>query len=96
MALDVRYGEIRSNVIAKLVSDKEDMVDLLGMLEDTVNSLPTYMEGDTLIAYIDEFNTIVKEVYSKLNDNLGAYADQLESVCKEFESLDADMNTQLS
>ena len=43
MALDVRYGEIRSNVIAKLMSDKEDMVDLLGMLDDTVNSLPTYM-----------------------------------------------------
>ena len=96
MALEVKYGEIRIQVIDKLRSYKEDMVDILGKLDDAVESLPANMEGDALNAYIDEYQEIVKKIYVKLNENLEAYAEQLESVCKEFESLDADMQAQLS
>ena len=96
MALDVKYGEIRTQVIDKLMSYKEDMVDILGKLDSAVESLPTYMEGEALNAYIDEYQQIVKRIYDKLNENLEAYAGQLESVCKEFENLDADMQSQLS
>lgn len=96
MALDVKYGEIRTQVIGKLMSCKEDMVDILGKLDSAVESLPAHMEGEALNAYIDEYQQIVKRIYDKLNKNLEDYAEQLESVCKEFESLDSDMQSQLS
>lgn len=96
MALDVRYGEIRTEVIGKLEEQKGDMEDLLKSLDGTMQTLPTVMEGDTLNAYLDEYENIVKAIYAKLNDNLGEFSAQLESVCKEFENLDADMQSQLS
>lgn len=95
MALDVQYGQIRSNVIAKLESQKEQMEGLLKDLDGTVQSLPSYMEGDALQAYINEYEQIVKVIYRKLNHNLGQFSDQLEKVCKEFEKLDNDMHTQI-
>ncbi len=96
MALDVRYGEIRTEVIGKLEEQKGDMESLLQSLDGTMQTLPTVMEGDALNAYLDEYENIVKSIYQKLNDNLGEFSAQLESVCKEFENLDADMQSQLS
>ncbi len=96
MALDVQYGEIRTEVIGKLETQKGEMEELLGKLDGTVQTLPTVMEGDTLQAYINEYETIVKSIYSKLNVNLGEFAAQLESICQEFENLDNDMKAQLS
>ena len=96
MALDVRYGEIRSEVIAKLETQKGEMENLLDKLSNTVETLPSVMEGQALQAYIDEYEKIVKTIYSKLNVNLGDFSQQLESVCQQFENLDDDMKTQLS
>lgn len=70
MALDVRYGEIRSEVIAKLETQKGEMENLLGKLSNTVETLPSVMEGQALQAYMDEYEKIVKTIYSKLNVNL--------------------------
>ena len=96
MALDVRYGEIRSEVIAKLEKQKGEMENLLDKLSNTVETLPSVMEGQALQAYMDEYENIVKRIYSKLNVNLGDFSQQLESVCQQFENLDDDMKTQLS
>ena len=96
MALDVRYGEIRSEVIAKLETQKGEMENLLDKLSNTVEALPSVMEGQALQAYMDEYEKIVKTIYSKLNVNLGDFSQQLESVCQQFENLDDDMKTQLS
>lgn len=96
MALDVRYGEIRSEVIAKLETQKGEMENLLDKLSNTVGTLPSVMEGQALQAYMDEYEKIVKTIYSKLNVNLGDFSQQLESVCQQFENLDDDMKTQLS
>ena len=96
MALDVRYGEIRSEVIAKLETQKGEMENLLDKLSNTVETLPSVMEGQALQAYMDEYDKIVKTIYSKLNVNLGDFSQQLESVCQQFENLDDDMKTQLS
>lgn len=96
MALDVRYGEIRSEVIAKLEIQKGEMENLLDKLSNTVETLPSVMEGQALQAYMDEYEKIVKTIYSKLNVNLGDFSQQLESVCQQFENLDDDMKTQLS
>ena len=96
MALDVRYGEIRSEVIAKLETQKGEMENLLDKLSNTVETLPSVMEGQALQAYMDEYEKIVKTIYSKLNVNLGVFSQQLESVCQQFENLDDDMKTQLS
>ena len=96
MALDVRYGEIRSEVIAKLETQKGEMENLLDKLSNTVETLPSVMEGQALHAYMDEYEKIVKTIYSKLNVNLGDFSQQLESVCQQFENLDDDMKTQLS
>lgn len=95
MALDVQYGAIRTNVIAKIEEQKTEMETLLGKLSETVGTLPSVMEGDALQAYLVEYDKIVKTVYSKLNVNLGEFSAQLESVCAEFEKLDNEMNTQL-
>ena len=94
MALDVRYGEIRSEVIAKLETQKGEMENLLDKLSNTVETLPSVMEGQALQAYMDEYEKIVKTIYSKLNVNLGDFSQQLESVCQQFENLDDDMKTQ--
>ena len=91
MALDVRYGEIRSEVIAKLETQKGEMENLLDKLSNTVETLPSVMEGQALQAYMDEYEKIVKTIYSKLNVNLGDFSQQLESVCQQFENLDDDM-----
>lgn len=96
MALDMRYGEIRSEVIAKLETQKGEMENLLDKLSNTVETLPSVMEGQALQAYMDEYEKIVKTIYSKLNVNLGDFSQQLESVCQQFENLDDDMKTQLS
>ena len=96
MALDVRYGEIRSEVIAKLETQKGEMENLLDKLSNTVETLPSVMEGQALQAYMDEYEKIVKTIYSKLKVNLGDFSQQLESVCQQFENLDDDMKTQLS
>ena len=80
MALDVRYGEIRSEVIAKLETQKGEMENLLDKLSNTVETLPSVMEGQALQAYMDEYEKIVKTIYSKLNVNLGDFSQQLESV----------------
>ena len=96
MALDGRYGEIRSEVIAKLETQKGEMENLLDKLSNTVETLPSVMEGQALQAYMDEYEKIVKTIYSKLNVNLGDFSQQLESVCQQFENLDDDMKTQLS
>ena len=96
MALDVRYGEIRSEVIAKLETQKGEMENLLDKLSNTVETLPSVMEGQALQAYMDEYEKIVKTIYSKLNVNLGDFSQQLESVCQQFDNLDDDMKTQLS
>ena len=96
MALDVRYWEIRSEVIAKLETQKGEMENLLDKLSNTVETLPSVMEGQALQAYMDEYEKIVKTIYSKLNVNLGDFSQQLESVCQQFENLDDDMKTQLS
>ena len=96
MALDVRYGEIRSEVIAKLETQKGEMENLLDKLSNTVETLPSVMEGQALQAYMDEYEKVVKTIYSKLNVNLGDFSQQLESVCQQFENLDDDMKTQLS
>ena len=96
MAVDVRYGEIRSEVIAKLETQKGEMENLLDKLSNTVETLPSVMEGQALQAYMDEYEKIVKTIYSKLNVNLGDFSQQLESVCQQFENLDDDMKTQLS
>ena len=63
---------------------------------NTVETLPSVMEGQALQAYMDEYEKIVKTIYSKLNVNLGDFSQQLESVCQQFENLDDDMKTQLS
>lgn len=96
MALDVRYGEIRSEVIAKLETQKGEMENLLDKLSNTVETLPSVMEGQALQAYMDEYEKIVKTIYSKLNVNLGDFSQQLESVCQQFENLDDDMTTTVS
>lgn len=50
MGLDVKYGEIHTQVIDKLMSCKEDMEDILGKLDGAVKSLPAHMEGEALNA----------------------------------------------
>lgn len=96
MALSVQYEEIRSEVIGKLDEQKGLMEDCLNELNNIVNEIPNYMEGAATNAYIAEFENIVKSIYTKLNENLGAFSQQLESVCQEFENLDQDMQSQLS
>jgi WXG100 family type VII secretion target len=96
MALDVRYDEIRTQVIAKLNDQKGEMEDILSKLESTVGEIPSHMEGDAAVAFVNEFDEIVKKIYTKLNINIGDFAAQLESVCSEFEKLDIEMQSQLS
>ena len=96
MALEVKYSEIRSEVITKLGEYAEEMVTNLNTLNTVVDSIPEYAEGDVIDAYINEYNDIVQKVYIALNTGLDNYTAQLESVCAEFEKVDAEMQSQIS
>lgn len=96
MDLDIKYGEIRSEVIAKLLEQRDEMKTGLEKLEETVNEIPTYMEGAATSAYMNEFETIVKSIYTALNVNIGEFAEQLECVCKKFEQTDTDIQNMLN
>lgn len=96
MALDVRYDEIRSEVIGKLIEQKIQMEEGLSKLQRIVDQIPEYMEGEAAQAYVIEFEEIVKRIYSKLNINVDNFANQLESVCQEFENLDNDIQGSLT
>ena len=95
MALEVKYAEIRSDVISKLSELSGDMIANLQSLDSIVGEIPGCAEGDVITAYINEYDTIVSDVYSKVNTGISQYCDQLESVCAEFERIDADMQSQI-
>lgn len=95
MALEVKYEEIRTNVIAKLEEYAEEMVTNLGTLDGIVGDIPGCAEGDVITAYINEYEDIVQEVYSKINQGLADYSAQLESVCAEFERVDTEMSADI-
>lgn len=95
MGLSINYDAVRSEIIAKLLSQGEDMEDILNKLDASVDSLPSVMEAKTLDAYINEYHVIVQRMYQKLNENLGIFAQQLEDACKDFEELDSELNNVL-
>ena len=95
MALEVKYEEIRANVIAKLEELSQEMITNLQTLDGIVGEIPAYAEGDVITAYINEYEDIVSDVYTKVNTGIEQYCGQLESVCAEFEKADADMQSQI-
>lgn len=95
MALEVKYEEIRSEVISKLEELSGDMITNLGTLDGIVGEIPGCAEGDVITAYINEYESIVSDVYAKVNNGIAQYCGQLESVCAEFETVDMDMQSQI-
>lgn len=98
MALEVKYDEVRSNVIAKLQELQETMVTCHSELNDTVAGISGngYMIGDAANAYAAEFTESITTLFQNLNTNLQSYCDQLESVCAEFEKQDAETSQMLN
>lgn len=96
--MEVHYVEIRENVIAKLVEQAGNMETVLTDLSTTVSDIIScnYLKGGTAAAYNTEFVEIIRETFQKINDNISAIADQLESICQQYETLDADLSGQLS
>ena len=96
MGLSVDYDAVRSEIIGKLLSQGEDMEDILNKLDASVESLPSVMEAKTLDAYINEYHVIVQRIYQTLNENLRIFAQQLEDACKNFEEVDSDLQSVLN
>lgn len=90
MGLTIQYGEVRSNVINKLLDAQEEMVSVYKEMTDTVNSILSekYMSGKAAEKYVLEFTDPIAEIFNDLNSNLHLYADELESICSEFEKSD--------
>lgn len=93
--LYVDAASIRGSVISNLEAEKQDMIKHLNDLSDIVMSVREYAEGDAFDAFTNEFNEIISVIYRKLNVNLERYEQQLESLCQEFDKLDADIAQQL-
>lgn len=96
MALEVKYNEIRSDVIAKLEEYAGELSDNLTTLNGIVSDIPQYAEGDVITAYMNEYESIVQRIYMNLNTGLEQYIAQLNSVCDEFEKLDAEMQAEVN
>ncbi|MBQ8167626.1 MAG: hypothetical protein IJZ96_11440 [Lachnospiraceae bacterium] len=96
--MEVNYGEVRSQVIAKLQEEFSNLTVTLTKLTNTVNGIieNRYLEGETAEGYIDEFNTIVSSTFNNINLNVNAIADQLETICKKYEEMDSNNKTALS
>lgn len=89
----VDYAAIRTNVIEKLLTESETMSGILNSLSATVSDIieQNYMEGTTAEAYFDEFQTIVSTTFTTINANVEAIANQLESICANYEKQDQEM-----
>lgn len=97
MALEVRYEEIRSNVIKSLQDQLEEMRSIYNEMNATVNGIVDnqYMVGASADNYVLEFTDPISEIFTKLNTNIDSYCMQLESVCAEFEKQDAEVSAAL-
>ncbi len=73
MALEVKYAEIRSNVISKLSELSGDMITNLGNLDGIVGEIPGCAEGDV----INQSDRIVLNLEYVLEDNIGAIKEYL-------------------
>ncbi len=98
MALEVKYDEVRSNVIAKVQELQEAMVTYRSDLDYAVDGISAnrYMQGDSATAYAAEFTEAISGLFDKLNNDLQSYCDQLESVCAEFEAQDQQTSEMLN
>lgn len=98
MALEVKYDEVRSNVIAKIQELQEAMVSYHADLNNAVDGISAnrYMQGDAATAYATEFTDAISGLFDKLNQDLQSYCDQLESVCAEFEKQDQETSQMLN
>ncbi len=96
MPFKVDAEAVRTNVVDKLTGLKEEMENTLSRLETEVGDIPTYMQGDAATAYVNEFDTIIKSIYSKLDNNVGIFADKIGKAIMQFEALDADVSDQMN
>lgn len=96
MNLKVDQSEVHSSIVNKLLDSRDNMVTYLNTLDSIMEELAASTEGETFVAYQNEYAECVKEIYLKLNVNLGDFANQLDSICLAFEQADAEANAALS
>lgn len=98
MALEVKYGEIRTNVIKGLQNEFDEMVRIYGQMNDAVNGIVenNYMLGESAGNYVLEFTDPISKMFERLNENIQNYCAQLNSICDEFERQDAEMANMLN
>lgn len=96
MSFKVDAEAARTNVVDKLAGLKEEMESALSTLETEVDDIPNYMQGDSATAYVNEFDTIIKSIYAKLDENVGTFADKIGTAIMQFEALDADVSDQMN
>ena len=94
----VKYNDIRTNVIERLVEESTKLEAILGKLSNTVNDIIeyNYLAGQTAEGYIDEFKTIVSTKFSSINGNVTAIAEQLEGICATYAKLDEETKEAIS
>ena len=94
----VKYTDIRTNVIQKLVEESSNLETILTDLSTVVNDIIDYkyLSGQTSVGYIDEFNNKVSTKFSSINANVAAIAEKLESICATYETLDQETNAAIS
>ena len=92
----VKYDEVRSEVIAPLKGDAQDLNEAVYIIQNFMNSnFDTSNSGLASEALSDVIEHINEEAIT-LAMGLDNYAELLERVCEEFEKLDTIMNSQLS
>lgn len=97
MALEVKYEEIRTNVISELQNQQEEMETIYKEMTAAVKGIVEnkYMIGAAADNYVLEFTEPISEIFTKLNTNIDSYCKQLESICQEFEKQDAEVSAAL-
>ena len=88
MAFKVDAEAVKTNVVDKLAGLKEEMETVLDRLETEVDDIPNYMEGNSATAYVNEFDTIIESIYTKLDDNVGVFADKIGKAIMQFQAVD--------
>lgn len=96
MSFKVDAEAARTNVVDKLAELKGEMESTLSTLETEVGDIPNYMQGDSATAYVNEFDTIIKSIYSKLDENVGTFADKIGKAIMQFEALDEGVSDQMN
>ena len=86
--LKIDYDSIATATIPEMKRYEQELQELSGHMEKTIESLGNYMEAESANAYYVEFVEVISVDIKKMEEMVAEYRRQLQQVLEQFESTD--------